>query len=259
MSESAEPVVLSEVRGRVKIITLNRPEAMNSVNQDLAVALAAEMDEMDANPDISVGVLTGNGRGFCAGMDLKAFVKGIFPTVEGRGFGGITERGPKKPLIAAVEGFALAGGLELALACDLIVSAEGAKFGIPEAGVGLFAGAGGLLRLPRVVPYAVAMRMALTAKPITAEEAHGYGMVSEIAPKGEALAKAIELAEQIAANAPLALIASKDLIREMQGRTEAEFWAYQAEHHYDDVFKSEDGKEGATAFAEKRPPNWQGK
>lgn len=259
MSESTEPVVLSEVRGRVKVITLNRPDAMNAVNQELAVALAAEMDEMDANPDISVGVLTGNGRGFCAGMDLKAFVQGSFPTVAGRGFGGITEQGPKKPLIAAVEGFALAGGLELALACDLIVSAEGAKFGIPEAGVGLFAGAGGLLRLPRVVPYAVAMRMALTAKPITAEEAHGYGMVSEVAPKGEALAKAIELAEQIAANAPLALIASKDLIREMQGRTEEEFWAYQAENHYDAVFKSEDGREGATAFAEKRPPNWQGK
>ncbi len=259
MSDSTEPVVLSEVRGRVKVITLNRPEAMNAVNQELAVALAAEMDELDANPDLSVGILAGNGRGFCAGMDLKAFVQGSFPTVEGRGFGGVTQKPPTKPLIAAVEGFALAGGLELALSADLIVASEGAKFGIPEASVGLFAGAGGLLRLPRVVPYAVAMRMALTAQPITAEEAHGYGMVSEIAPKGEALDKAIELAEQVAKNAPLALIASKDLIREMQGRTEAEFWAYQAENHYDTVFKSEDGKEGATAFAEKRAPNWQGK
>ncbi len=259
MSESTEAVVLSEVRGRVKIITLNRPDAMNAVNQELAVALAAEMDEMDANPDISVGVLTGNGRGFCAGMDLKAFAQGSFPTVEGRGFGGITEQPPKKPLIAAVEGFALAGGCELALTCDLIVSSEGVKFGIPEASVGLFAGAGGLMRLPRVLPYAVAMRMALTAKPITAEEAHGYGMVSELTPKGEALDKAIELAEQIAANAPLALMASKDLIREMQGRTEAEYFAYQTKHHFETVFRSEDGIEGATAFAEKRPPNWQGK
>ena len=259
MSDSTEPVVLSEVRGRVKVITLNRPEAMNAVNQELAVALAGEMDELDSNPDLSVGILAGNGRGFCAGMDLKAFVQGSFPTVEGRGFGGVTQKPPTKPLIAAVEGFALAGGLELALSADLIVASEGAKFGIPEASVGLFAGAGGLLRLPRVVPYAVAMRMALTAQPITAEEAHGYGMVSEIAPKGEALDKAIELAEQVAKNAPLALIASKDLIREMQGRTEAEFWAYQAENHYDTVFKSEDGKEGATAFAEKRAPNWQGK
>ncbi len=256
---SAGNEVLTEIRGRVMVITLNRPDAMNAVNQELAQQLAAAVDEMDGNPDISCGVLTGNGRGFCAGMDLKAFVQGSFPTVKGRGFGGITEQLPKKPLVAAVEGFALAGGLELALSCDLIVSAEGAKFGIPEAGVGLFAGAGGLLRLPRVLPYAVAMRMALTAKPITAEDALGYGMVSEIAPKGEALDKAIELAEQIAQNAPLALQASKDMIREMQGRTEAEFWAYQAEHHYDSVFKSSDAIEGATAFAEKRAPDWQGK
>ncbi len=251
--------VLTEIRGRVMVITLNRPDAMNAVNQDLAQQLAAAMDEMDANPEISCGVLTGNGRGFCAGMDLKAFAQGSFPTVEGRGFGGITEQPPKKPVIAAVEGFALAGGLELALTCDLIVSAEGAKFGIPEAGVGLFAGAGGLMRLPRVVPYAVGMRMALTAKPIRAEEALGYGMIAEVTPKGEALAKAIELAEEIAANAPLALIASKALVRESNGRTEDEFWSYQAENYFAMVFQSEDAIEGATAFAEKRAPNWQAK
>lgn len=251
--------VLTEIRGRVMVITLNRPQAMNAVNQDLAQALAAAVDEMDSNPEVSCGVLTGNGRGFCAGMDLKAFVQGSFPSIPGRGFGGITEQLPKKPLIAAVEGFALAGGCELALACDLIVSAEGAKFGIPETSVGLFAGAGGLMRLPRVLPYAVAMRMALTAKPITAEEALGYGMVTEVTPKGEALDAAIALAEEIAKNAPLGLIASKALIREMQGRTEAEFWEYQAEHHYQNVFGSEDGREGATAFAEKRSPVWQGK
>ncbi len=251
--------VLTEIRGRVMVIMLNRPNAMNAVNQELAQELAAAVDDMDANPEISCGVLTGNGRGFCAGMDLKAFAQGSFPTVPGRGFGGITEQSPKKPLIAAVEGFALAGGLELALSCDLIVSAEGAKFGIPETGVGLFAGAGGLLRLPRVLPYAVAMRMALTAKPITAEEAQGYGMIAEITPKGEALDKAIELAEEVAKNAPLGLIASKALLREMQGRTEDEFWAYQAEHHYKNVFQSEDAIEGATAFAEKRAPNWRGK
>ena len=256
---SGESEVLTEIRGRVMIITLNRPDAMNAVNQALAQQLAAAMDALDENPDVSVGVLTGNGRGFCAGMDLKAFVEGSFPTVPGRGFGGVTEQPPKKPVIAAVEGFALAGGLELALTCDLIVASEGAKFGIPEAGVGLFAGAGGLMRLPRVVPYAVAMRMALTAKPIRAEEAHGYGMVAEVAPKGEALAKAIELAEEVAANAPLALIASKALIRESNGRTEDEFWAYQAENYFEMVFKSEDSIEGATAFAEKRAPNWQGK
>jgi len=251
--------VLTEVQGRVMIITLNRPDAMNAVNRELAEQLAAAMDAMDDNPEVSCGVLTGNGRGFCAGMDLKAFVSGEFPSVPGRGFGGITEQPPKKPVIAAVEGFALAGGLELALTCDLIVSAEGAKFGIPEAGVGLFAGAGGLLRLQRVVPYPVAMRMALTAQPIRAEEAQGYGMVAEIAPKGEALAKAIELAEQIANNAPLGLIASKGLLRESYGRTEDEFWAFQQENYFDMVFKSEDAIEGATAFAEKRAPNWQAK
>ncbi len=251
--------VLTEIRGRVMVITLNRPDAMNAVNQELAKQLAAAMDEMDGNPDVSCGVLTGNGRGFCAGMDLKAFAEGSFPTVKGRGFGGITEQPPKKPVIAAVEGFALAGGLELALTCDLIVSAEGAKFGIPEAGVGLFAGAGGLMRLPRVVPYSVAMRMALTAQPIRAEEALEYGMIAEIAPKGEALDKAIELAEQIAQNAPLALIASKALVRESNGRTEDEFWSYQAENYFEMVFQSSDAIEGATAFAEKRPPNWQAK
>jgi len=250
--------VLTEIRGRVMVITLNRPDAMNAVNSELAHALADAMDAMDSNPDVSCGVLTGNGRGFCAGMDLKGFAEGNFPHVEGRGFGGITEQTPRKPVVAAVEGFALAGGLELALACDLIVASEGAKFGIPEAGVGLFAAAGGLLRLPRVLPYAVAMKMALTAKPIRAEEALEYGMVVEVTEKGAALDAAIALAEQIAANAPLALMASKEIIREMQGRTEAEFWEFQ-KAHYAAVFRSEDGIEGATAFAEKRAPNWQGK
>ncbi len=250
--------VLTEIRGRVMVITLNRPEAMNAVDQAVAEQLAAAMDELDETPELSVGVLTGNGRGFCAGMDLKAFVTGGMPIVGGRGFGGITEQPPKKPVITAVEGLALAGGLELALSTDLIVSAKGAKFGIPEAGVGLFAGAGALLRLPRVVPYATAMRMALTARPISAEEAHELGLVSELAEKGEALNVALELAEQVAKNAPLALIASKDLLREMQGRTEAEFWEYQKQH-IETVFSSEDGVEGATAFAEKRPPSWKGR
>lgn len=261
MSENteSETVVLTEVRGKTLLITLNRPEAMNAVNAELAQALADAIDELDSNDALSVGVLTGNGRGFCAGMDLKAFAEGSFPTVPGRGFGGITRQAPKKPVIAAVEGFALAGGLEVALSCDLVVASEGAKFGIPEAGVGLFAGAGGLFRLPRVVPYAVAMKMALTAKPITAEEAMGYGFVVEVTPKGGAVDAALALAEAIEKNAPLALMASKDMIRESQGRTEEELWEYQEENWYDMVFKSEDGLEGATAFAEKRAPNWQGK
>ncbi|MGI9606919.1 MAG: crotonase/enoyl-CoA hydratase family protein [Acidimicrobiales bacterium] len=248
--------VLTEIRGRVMIITLNRPEAMNAVNKDLAEQLAAACDALDENPDVSVGVLTGNGRGFCAGMDLKAFVSSGMPIVGDRGFGGITERSAKKPLICAIEGFALAGGLEIALSTDLLVAARGAKLGIPETSVGLFAGAGALLRLQRALPYQVAMKMALTAKPISAEQAHEFGMVSELAEPGEALNVALELAEQVAKNAPLGLIASKELLREQQGRTEAEFWEYQ-KAQMRIVFNSEDGVEGATAFAEKRAPNWK--
>lgn len=248
--------VTTEIRDRVMIITLNRPDAMNAVNLELAELLAASLDELDNNKDVSVGVLTGAGRGFCAGMDLKEFVSKGMPMVGDRGFGGITERASKKPLIAAVEGFALAGGLELALSADLIVAAKGAKFGIPEVTVGLFAAAGALLRLPRVLPYGRAMKMALTGAPIVAEEAHELGMVAELAEKGEALSAAIELAEKISQNAPLALMASKEILNEMQGRTEEEFWEYQ-KAQVDLVFKSEDGKEGATAFAEKRAPNWK--
>ncbi len=249
--------VTTEIRERVMIIRLNRPDAMNAVNQALSDQLAAALDQLDSDTSVSVGVLTGEGRGFCAGMDLKEFVSKGLPTGADRGFGGIVERGPKKPLIAAVEGFALAGGLELALSTDLIVAAKGAKFGIPEVGVGLFAAAGALLRLPRVLPYGRAMKMALTAEPMLAEEAHQFGLVAELSEKGGALEAAIDLANRIARNAPLGLIASKELIREMQGRTEAEFWEFQAAQ-VDTVFNSADGKEGATAFAEKRAPNWTG-
>lgn len=256
---SEEAAVLTETRGKVLLITLNRPDAMNAVNGELAQGLADAVDELDNNPELSCAVLTGNGRGFCAGMDLKAFVQGDFPHIEGRGFAGITQQAPKKPIVAAVEGFALAGGLEVALSCDLIVASEGAKFGIPEAGVGLYAAAGGVFRLPRVLPYAVAMKMALTAQPITAEEAMGHGLVVEVTPKGGAVDAAIALAEQIAKNAPLSLMASKAVIRESKGLTEEECWAYQQEHWHELVFKSQDGIEGATAFAEKREPNWQGK
>lgn len=250
--------VLTEVRGRALLITLNRPEAMNAVNMDLAIQLAAAMDKLDNDPELSVGVLTGNGRGFSAGMDLKAFITGGMPNVPGRGFGGITERGPEKPLIAAIEGFALAGGLELAMSCDILVAAKGVKLGVPEAGVGLFAAAGALLRLPRALPYGLAMKMALTAKPITAEVAHEYGLVTELVEKGEAVNAALALAEQIAKNAPLGLKASKAMIRETQGRTEAEFWAMQ-EAQLKHVFESQDAIEGPTAFAEKRAPKWSGK
>jgi enoyl-CoA hydratase len=248
--------ILTQRQGKVLLITLNRPEARNAVNLALATGLAAALDELDADDELSVGVLTGEGKGFSAGMDLKAFVEGGMPTVDDRGFAGITERSADKPLIAAVEGFALAGGLEIALSCDIIVAASNAKFGIPEAGVGLFAGAGALLRLPRRVPYGIAMKMALSAAPISAVDAERYGLVDEVVEPATAVESAMALAEQIAGNAPLALRASKALLRDMQGRTEDEFWKFQAQHMT--VFASSDATEGATAFAEKRAPHWKG-
>ena len=257
---SEEPLVLVEQRGYVQILTLNRPDAMNAFNMALSEALGEALDELDANPDVRVGVITGAGRGFSAGMDLKAFVSGggidAMPNPAGRGFGGIAERSAAKPLIAAVERFALAGGLEVALSCDLIVASEGTMLGIPEAGVGLFAGAGALLRLPRQLPYSLAMEMALTAEPITAEVAHQHGMVNRVCPKGEAVNVAVELGERIARNAPKGVRASKALIRNVLGVSEDDFWAFQ-QPALEDVFASSDAIEGATAFAERRDPDWE--
>ncbi len=249
----ADDVVLTEVRGRVLLITLNRPEAMNSINTALAQALLGALDELDSNPDLTLGVLTGAGRGFSAGMDLKAFAKEGGP----KGFDKFIEDGCKKPLIAAVEGFALAGGLEIAMACDLIVGAENAKFGIPEVGVGLFAAGGALLRLPRRVPYGLAMELALTGEPISADEAVAARLIDKVASKGGAVDAAMELAERIAKNAPLSVAASKQVLKAQQGHTEQEFWAMQ-QPLMAEVFTSNDAKEGPAAFAEKRPPVWSG-
>ncbi len=246
--------VLTETRGRVLLITLNRPDAMNSINGALSTGLVAAIETLDSDPALTVGILTGAGRGFSAGMDLKAFARGedTGPMMT------FIRNGSKKPLIGAIEGFALAGGLELALTCDLLVAAEGAKLGIPEVGVGLFAAAGGLLRLPSRVGHGRAMEMALTADPIRAEEAASLGLVSRIAPKGEAVAVALELAERIAKNAPLAVTASKQLINLSHGATDDEFYELQ-KSYMKTVFSSEDSKEGPRAFAEKRSPNWSGR
>ena len=254
----ADELVLTEDRGFVRVITLNRPDAMNSINMALSQAVAAAMDDFDADDSVRVGVLTGAGRGFSAGMDLKAFVAGEKPMIEGRGLAGMVERGPRKPLIAAVEGFALAGGLEVVLGCDLVVAASNAKLGIPEVTVGLFAGAGALGRLPRHVPESVAMKMALTGDPITADEALGYGLVVEVTEPGGAVDAAVVLGERIAKNAPLGVAASKRIIRESWGMTDGEYWPYQ-DPIMDEVFDTEDATEGATAFAEKRDPNWKGR
>jgi enoyl-CoA hydratase len=245
--------VLTERHGRVMLITLNRPEAMNAINGALAHGLVAAVDELDGDASLTAAVLTGAGRGFCAGMDLKAFSRGedIGPLDE------FVRDGAKKPLIAAIEGFALAGGLELALTCDLLVAAKGVKLGIPEAGVGLFAAAGGLLRLPSRVGFGKAMEMAITADPITAEEAFQYGLVTRLTDKGDAVAAAMQLAERVARNAPLSVAASKQLVRLSQGVTEQEFWELQRPFSRT-VFSSNDAKEGPKAFAEKRPPEWTG-
>jgi enoyl-CoA hydratase len=243
--------VLTERRDRILLITINRPEAMNAVNGPVSHGLVDAVTRLDEEPGLSVGVLTGAGRGFCAGIDLKAFARGedLGPMLA------FVRRGAKKPLLAAVEGFALAGGLELALACDLIVAAAGARFGIPEVTVGLFAAGGGVLRLPARVGYTKAMEMALTGDPILAEEAAELGLVARLAEKGGALDSALGLAERIAKNAPLALAASKELMKTAQGLTEAEFWEAQKRWQAV-VFTSSDALEGSRAFAEKRPPQW---
>ncbi|HKJ25251.1 MAG TPA: crotonase/enoyl-CoA hydratase family protein [Myxococcota bacterium] len=246
--------VLTEVRGRVLVITLNRPEARNALNNALSDALVETIARLDADDDLSLAVLTGAGKGFSAGMDLKAFASEGPP----RNFGKFLQAGSKKPLIAAVEGFALAGGLEIALACDLIVAARDVRVGIPEAKRGLFAAGGALLRLPRRVGLGKAMELALTGDPIDAEEAHRLGIVDFVAESGHALEAALALADRIAKNAPLSLAMSKKLLREMQGRTEEEFWKMQAADTAT-VFASEDAREGAVAFAQKREPSWKGR
>ncbi len=250
--------VLRERRGRVLVVTINRPEQRNAVNAAVAQGIAGALDELDGDGELSVGVLTGAGKGFCAGMDLKAFVAGERPHVPGRGFAGIVERPADKPLIAAVEGFAVAGGLEVALACDLIVAARGTRFGIPEVKRSLVAAGGALLRLPRALPRNVALELALTGEPIDAERAHALGLVNRLTGPGDALAAALALADTIAANAPLALAATKRVIREAPDWPEAEFFERQRPI-IDPVFTSEDAREGATAFAERRDPVWKGR
>jgi enoyl-CoA hydratase len=246
--------ILTETHGRVRLITLNRPEAKNSVNSALGLALVAAVEELDSDDGLTAGVLTGADGGFSAGMDLKAFAKEGPP----KGFNQFLQNGAQKPLIAAVEGFALAGGLEIALSCDLIVAAKGVKIGIPEVNKGLFAAGGGLFRLPNRVPYGVAMEMALTSDPITAEQVAEWGLVTRLAEPGKALEVALDLAERIARNAPLAVAASKQIIRQTRGLTEEESWALQGPH-MGRVFTSEDAKEGPRAFAEKREPKWTGR
>jgi enoyl-CoA hydratase len=244
--------------GAILVVTLDRPEARNAIDAETAAGIAAAMDRLDAEPGLRAGVICGAGGVFCAGMDLNAFAAGERPHAGGRGFAGITERPPAKPLVAAVEGFAVAGGFEIALACDLIVAGRGARLGLPEVKRALVAAAGGLLRLPARVPHHVAMELALTGDPIVAERAHALGLVNRLTEPGEALAGALDLAGAIIANGPLALAATKRILAEAPGWPPAEAWPRQAEITAP-VFASEDAREGAVAFAEKRAPVWRGR
>ena len=251
------PEVLVEHENGMVIITINRPEVRNAVNRAVSYGVCAAVDELDARADLRVGILTGAGGTFCSGMDLKAFLRGEVTRVEGRGILGLAMTPPRKPLIAAVEGYALAGGFESMLACDLTVAARNAQFGIPEVKRGLAAAAGGLLRLPRLIPPRIAMELALTGDMMSAERAAQYGLVNVLTEPGQALEEAKRLAAKIVANAPLSIAASKRVIVEQRDWPIAEMFSRQQEIT-GPVLQSADAREGAAAFAEKRKPNWQG-
>jgi crotonobetainyl-CoA hydratase len=257
------PAAKLERVGLVGIITLNRPDALNAVNADLSTAVGAALEEVNADSSLRVAVVTGSGRAFCAGADLKALVTGQAISAHGHpewGFAGLVEHPIDKPLIAAVNGFALGGGTEIVLACDLAVLSEDAALGLPEVKRGLFAAAGGLIHLPRQLPVKVAMEMALTGDPMPADEALRWGLVNRVVRKEEVLAAAVDLAERVARNAPLSIRTSKTMIRSAIGAEsdwDRTLWAQQ-ESQINDIFTSHDAKEGATAFAERREPVWAG-
>jgi enoyl-CoA hydratase len=257
-TEVTTELVLTERQDGVLTITINRPAQKNAINRETAVQLAAALDQLDEDPTLSVGVLTGAGGTFSAGMDLKAFANGETPILPGRGFGGLTQAVVRKPLIAAVEGWSLGGGFEMALSCDLIVAADTAKFGLTEVKRGLIAGEGGVIRLPQRLPYHVAMRVLLTGEPISAAEANSYGLISELTVAGGALAGAQDLARRVAVNAPLALAKVKQVVREVQGLNDTEAFKVQTETAHS-LLTTEDAHEGAVAFAEKRAPVWRGR
>jgi enoyl-CoA hydratase len=250
--------ILVEYADRIAVITINRPHARNAVNHAVSAQMAAALEELDRRDDLTVGIITGAGGTFSAGMDLKAFVAGESVSVEGKGFAGLTQAPPRKPLIAAVEGWALAGGCEVALACDLIVAADDAKFGLPEVKRGLVAAAGGLVRLPRRIPAGIAMQLALTGDPLPAADAYRLGLVNVLTGPGGSLDGARALAARIAANGPLAVAATKQVIAQQHDWDIADVWARQ-QPVTAPIFESEDAREGARAFAEKRAPVWKGR
>ncbi len=254
---SAAPV-RTERRGATLLVVIDRPEKRNAINQAVADGIAVALDELDADESLAVGIVTGAGPGFSAGMDLVEINEGGRSSVGERGFAGIIRYGSRKPLIAAVEGFAVAGGLEIALACDLIVAGEGALLGIPEAKRSLVAIGGALMRLPQRVSDGLVREMALTGEPISAERGYEAGLVDRLAPSGGALDAALELAATIAANGPLAVAASKRVLDEQRDWPLEEWWERQAEIT-EPVMQSADAREGADAFVERREPKWSGR
>jgi len=248
--------ILRKRTGTVELLTINRPDARNAINLAVAQGLSSALDELEADASCRVIVLTGAGdKAFSAGMDLKAFATGELPFTE-HGFGGITHRTITKPLVCAVNGSALAGGFEIMLSCDLVVAAEHARFGIPEVSRGLIAGAGGLIRLPKRIPMAVALELALTAEPLDAARAYSLGLVNRVVPAERVLEEAMALAARIAENAPGAVKVSKQVMRTGAEMPEEEAWLI-SDAAFAAAMAAPDALEGATAFAEKRPPNWR--
>ncbi len=250
--------VSTEVVDRVLVITIDRPEKKNAMTLAAARAIADALARLDESPELSVGILTGAGGNFCAGMDLKRFQShGERPYIAGRGFGGVTEGPPVKPLIAAVEGWALGGGFEMVLACDLVVAAQGAQFGLPEVRRGLVARGGGLIRLPQLIPRNLALESMLTGEPLSAARAAELGLVNRVSEPGGALPAALELAALISRNGPMAVAASKSIALSSPSLSVSEAFARQ-QPLTDAVFASRDATEGALAFTERREPRWSG-
>jgi enoyl-CoA hydratase len=257
-SPVSNELLIDRLDGGILVLTFNRPEAKNAMTLALSKAMVAALDELDSDPELKLAVVTGAGGTFCSGMDLKGFLRGERPAVEGRGFGGLTVQSPRKPLIAAVEGYALAGGFEAMLACDLIVAARSAQFGVPEVKRGLVASAGGLMRLPGRIPYHIAMQYALTGEFMSAARAYELGLVNQLVEPGQALDGALKLARSVTANGPMAVQVTKQIVQQSRDWTEAEMWDKQ-QPIAAPVFESEDAKEGSRAFAEKRAPVWTGR
>jgi enoyl-CoA hydratase len=252
-AQSDEVVV--DMHDAIMTIRLNRPHQRNAVNAAMSRTIADALDRLDATPDLRVAIISGTDGNFCSGMDLKAFLKGERPEAAGRGFAGLTERPSIKPLIAAVEGYALAGGFEIVLACDLVVAADDAMFGLPEVKRGLLAGSGGLVRLPLRMPPTIAMEYALTGDLMPAAVAERWGLVNRLTPAGGAEAAARELAQQITRNGPRAVVAAKQVVVESADWPAQSRWARQREI-LESILDSEEAREGASAFAERRDPEW---